>query len=113
MEDIKIYNTSIRQYSKWTRTLTFTNLDLTNYSAKMQIRSIKDNSLLVELTTDNDRIVIDVATSTITLVIPTSVTSNLSHSTGNPYDFLLIDGEGEGYPIFKGTIDVIEGVTEL
>ncbi|HQJ20901.1 MAG TPA: hypothetical protein PLQ61_06880 [Bacteroidales bacterium] len=79
----------------------------------MQIRSIKDNSLLVELTVANGGITIDPTASTVTLLIPTAVTSLLEESKGNPYDFLLIDGDGEGYPIFKGAIDIIEGVTEL
>lgn len=109
---IQKHNITIRKYCKWTARLSNSSLDLTNYGAKMQIRSVKDNSLISELSTElgNGKIVISVAEGTITMTISSSETATFTEQNGR-FDFLLKDSEGEYIPIFEGDVTIEEGVT--
>lgn len=91
------YDFIIEQGSTFTRTITYTDsageaIDLTGYTARMQIRETKEsNSVLAELTTENSGITIVGATGTITLLITAAVTAKMSFSKAY-YDLELIDG---------------------
>ncbi len=107
------YNIEIRKYCQWqlviendsTPTVTFANYD----GAIMQIRS-KNNTEIIELSTDNGRIVIDDENETITLTLTSAETTLLSSQEGR-YDLLLIDANDEYIPFIEGSANIVEGVT--
>jgi len=85
-------------------------VDLTGYTARMQIRSkLEDLTVLTELTTENNRILIDNTLKTITLTIPANVTAALNFQSA-VYSLELVNGS-EVTPFIGGTVSLIKEVT--
>jgi hypothetical protein len=85
-------------------------VDLTGYTARMQIRSkLEDLTVLTELTTENNRILIDNTLKTITLTIPASVTAALNFQSA-VYSLELVNGS-EVTPFIGGTVSLVKEVT--
>jgi hypothetical protein len=76
----------------------------------MQIRSkLEDLTVLTELTTENNRILIDNTLKTITLTIPANVTAALNFQSA-VYSLELVNGS-EVTPFIGGTVSLVKEVT--
>ena len=85
-------------------------VDITGYSAKMQIRERIDSDTAIDtLTTENGGIVIDATNHTITINIPASRTAEYSFKTA-VYS-LELSRNGEVYPFLSGTLTLNKEVT--
>lgn len=90
------YDITIEAGATFGLSLTYVNetgeaVDLTGYTARMQLRTaIGDANPVIELTTSNNRIDIDTDTNVITLSISASDTAGLSGS--GVYDLEIITG---------------------
>ena len=110
-------NLTIYQGATFQRTWSITKEDGTPYSmaswtARMQIRSKKkDTEFLIELTTENDGIVLEntVDASTITLYI--SPTNTAALTSGGVYDLELVDTGGDVVRIMEGSVTLSTEVT--
>lgn len=86
-------------------------IDLSGYSARMQVRrEVDDSAVLLELTTENGYITLGGAAGTIDLNFPASGTTSLSSSAG-VYDLELVSGGGVITRLLQGTFDVSREVT--
>lgn len=85
--------------------------DLTNYTARMQIREDVDStSTLVSLTSTGGDIAIVAADAKITITIATTVTAALDFETA-VYDLELVDASGEATRILEGEVTLSKEVT--
>ena len=87
--------------------------DLTGFKARMMIRqSVKDDAVLDELTTENDRIVITPGEGKVVLKFPSSVTEYYDFTRG-VYDLELVsDGDPEVVTrLLQGVVEVDLEVT--
>lgn len=110
------YDFTIEQGSAFRRVLTYRDengalVDLTGYSARMQIRATTEGSLLVELTTANGRIALGGAGGTITLAIDAVTTAALTR--GGVYDLELLPGgdEEQAFRLVQGAVSLSREVT--
>jgi len=90
-------------------------VDVTGYSAKMQVRDI-DGALITMLSTGNGRITLGGVAGTITLHMDAADTAHLlGTETGSPHvhDLLMIDGTGNVTRLVQGEVVVSPGVTEI
>lgn len=88
-----------------------TPVDLTGYTARMQIRATIDSTTIIqELTTSNGAIIINNTTKTITLNIPAEVTAAYTFSTA-VYSLEMISSGGQVTPFCGGTITLVKEVT--
>ncbi len=86
-------------------------VDLTAYTARMQIRAkLEDEVVIHELTTELGSIILDTVNSTITLNISAAVTAAFTFSTA-VYSVELISGSSEVIPFCNGTISLVKEVT--
>lgn len=88
-------------------------VDLTGYTARMQVRGeIEDVTFLIELTTENNRITLGGAAGTIDLYISAADTEALTWETG-VYDLELIAPglNGDVIRLVSGAVSVSPEVT--
>lgn len=86
-------------------------VDLTGFSARMQIRAkLDDATVIKELTTTNGGIIIDNTNSTITVLISATDTAALTFSNG-VYSLELVSSGGEVTALIAGTISLVKEVT--
>lgn len=86
-------------------------IDMTGYTARMQIRGkITDILPILELTTENSGISIDNTNKTITLIISATATAALTFSTA-VYSLELVSSGGQVTPFISGSISLIKEVT--
>lgn len=87
-----------------------TPVNLTGYTAKMQIRSrIGDETVLLELSTENGRITLGGVAGTILLTISATDTEDLTFEQG-VYDLELID-DGTVTRLLQGVVQIQKEVT--
>jgi hypothetical protein len=86
-------------------------VNLTGYSAKMQVRAATDASVLVELSTDNGKIVITPALGKLTLTLTAAQTTALT-SGKYFYDLNLTASDATVTKILEGVFLVNESVTQ-
>lgn len=115
------YNILCEQGTTFTRVLTveqptvedptvFEPYDLTDHTARMQVRRTIDSStVLVELTTENGRISIDGAAGEITLSMSDTVTASITSS--GVYDIEIIDGSDNVSRVLQGLFTLSQEVT--
>jgi hypothetical protein len=115
------YNILCEQGTTFTRVLTveqptvedptvFEPYDLTDHTARMQVRRTIDSStVLVSLTTENGRITIDETDGKITLSMSDEVTSTITSS--GVYDLEIIDGAGNVSRVIEGLFTLSQEVT--
>jgi hypothetical protein len=88
-----------------------TPIDLTGYTARMQIRGkIDDAGTIAELTTENSGITISTANSTITITISATATALYTFSTA-VYSLELVSSGGVVTPFITGTMTLVKEVT--
>lgn len=86
-------------------------VDLTGFTARMQIRSdIDSTAVIAELTTANSGIVIDNTQKTITLLISATNTTLFSFTTA-VYDLELVSSGDQVTPFCGGIITLVKEVT--
>ena len=86
-------------------------INLTSYKARMQIRrTVQSRDFLIELTTENGRIVISPVIGSITLSISASDTANLSF-TQAVYDLEIVSADDVVTRIIQGTVNLSKEVT--
>jgi len=88
-------------------------IDLTGYSANMQVRGkISDESPILDLSTENSGITIDITndTTTLSLYAPASLTTAIVASKG-VYDLELKDPSGDIYRLMQGSVSISKEVT--
>lgn len=86
-------------------------VNLTGYTARAQLRaSPTAEELLLSLTNENGGVVLDVATSTITLVISATATEALDWSAA-VYDLELVSAGGQVTPLARGAVRVTKEIT--
>lgn len=85
--------------------------DLTGWTARMQVRRrVSDDDVLVELTTENDRIILGDALGTVYLEIPADVTVDLPEVNNGRFDLELISGD-EVTRLVEGKVTITANVT--
>jgi hypothetical protein len=88
-----------------------TPIPITGYSAQMQIReTLESTTVLHELTTANNGIVIDPVNFTITLKISAAVTGTFNFDAA-VYSCELTDNQGNVIPFLTGSISLVKEVT--
>lgn len=87
-------------------------IDLTGYTARMQIRASLDaTSTLLSATNANGQLVITAAQGKVTLTLTATETAALSFSTG-VYDLELVSSGGVVTRLVEGTITLSKEVTK-
>jgi hypothetical protein len=87
-----------------------TPLNLTGYTARMQVRErVESSAVLLELTTENGRITIDGPTGTVTLALTATETAAIDWAAG-VYDLELVDGATVYRPL-EGRVRIDPEVT--
>lgn len=85
-------------------------VDLTNYSARMQIRETVDSPDIIYYgTNDSDDIVIDNTLKTITITIPAQITENFTFTTA-VYSVELFTPSGRVIPFLTGNMTLVQEV---
>ena len=88
-----------------------TPVDLTGYTARMQMRAkIDDTTVIQELTTSNGGIIINNTNKTITLNITADTTAAYTFSTA-VYSLEMVSSGGQVIPFCNGTITLVKEVT--
>lgn len=109
------YDLFIEQGSAFTKTFIWKDdtgepIDLTNSSARMQIRpSVSSDTVLLELTTGNGRITLGGTAGTITLNLGATVTATMTK--GGVYDLELVQSADEVDRFLEGTVTISKEVT--
>lgn len=86
-------------------------IPITGYTAQMQIReTLESPTVIAELSTANNRIVIDPVNYTITLNLPASVTATFNFDAA-VYSCELTDAQGIVMPFLTGSITLVKEVT--
>ncbi len=86
-------------------------IDLTGYTAKMQIREkIESSTIIKELSTENNKIVIDTVNNTISINISANETAALNF-TSAVYSLELTNAVGVVKPLVAGSVSLIKEVT--
>lgn len=122
-----VYNITCEQGSSFLRILeleqpdlitdptgqTYGDFDLTNYTARMQVRrTVESASAIVTLTTENLGLEINPTGDTTNLIRMTmsdSVTASITSS--GVYDLEIVDGEGFVSKVIKGAFTLVPEVT--
>ena len=86
-------------------------IDLTGCTAKMHLRQSFGTALLLELSTENDRIVLAGATGIITLQLDPAATAEMTVSAG-VYDLLVYSPNGQVDVVIQGRFVLTLAVTK-
>lgn len=110
--DLEIYQGStFRKTFIWKTGDPTAPVDLTGYTARMQIRErITDDSPVIELTTENSRIILTPAEGKIELHLTDADTSTITIKKG-VYDLELVSPGGDVRRLVEGTVKVFPEVT--
>ena len=98
------------QWTWYTDVARTTEMDLTGYTALMEVRD-SDGTLIVTLSTANSRIALGGAAGTITLTVDDADTEDLDPGTYR-YDLTLTSSGGTTTRLIEGVFTVAEAVTE-
>ena len=110
-----VYNINLDQGATFRRSIVVKNpdgslYDFTNHTARMQIRSEIDSSdVMIELTTENARIVLGGTDGTIELVIDADDTETLQYD--GVYDLEIVSNSGAVHRLLKGMVRLDYEVT--
>ena len=109
------YDILIEQGATYSQLVTYKEsgvaVNLTGYTARMQVRStLESATTVVELTTANGRIALGGAAGTITLTISATDTASLTAGRG-VYDLELVSGSGIVTRLLQGVATISRNVT--
>lgn len=85
-------------------------IDLSGYTARMQVRDAKRNTLITSLTTENGRITITASTGQVWLEIGATVTETLPIGI-HLYDLELVSGPDAVTRILEGKFQITRNMT--
>jgi hypothetical protein len=111
-----VYDLRIEAGADFERTITWQSagvaVNLTGYTARLQIRANQDGEVLLALTTENGKIALGGAAGTIALTITAAETTTLSEAllTGI-YDLELIAASGHVTRLLRGAVSIAPNVT--
>lgn len=112
------YNFTIKQGITFTKTVIWkdnsnTPYDLTDYTAAMQLRKDYDSEIIIELTTENGKIVIDPLLGKVSLIL-TDVETAAFDEDDFPcvYDLELSVGGAVTKRLLEGSIDLSREATQ-
>ena len=109
------YDITIEQGATFSQVITYKEsgvaINLTGYTARMQVRSTLESATsVVELTTANSRITLGGAAGTITLTISATDTAALTAGRG-VYDLELVSGSNIVTRLLQGVCTISRNVT--
>jgi tRNA threonylcarbamoyladenosine modification (KEOPS) complex Pcc1 subunit len=109
------YDILIEQGATFSQVITYKEsgvaVNLTGYTARMQVRStLESATTVVELTTANGRIALGGSAGTITLTIAAADTAGLTAGRG-VYDLELVSGSGIVTRLLQGVATISRNVT--
>lgn len=85
-------------------------IDISSYTARMQIREkIDSTDYIYELTTENNSIILDSASGTITIIIDSDITTDFTFNSA-VYSMELVNNY-EVIPFINGTLTLVKEVT--
>lgn len=85
--------------------------DYTGKTARMQIRADFNSEVIIELTTENDRIEL-AAEGVINLFISAATTPDLTIIQDAKYDLFIFDSDGiENEKFAKGKVEIVDSIT--
>ena len=87
-------------------------VDLTHYTAKLQVRAAAGADVVLELSTDNGKITLGGLAGTITLVLTPAQTAALTAGT-YVYDLLVKDSSGVVTRLLEGEFEIKPGITVM
>jgi hypothetical protein len=88
-----------------------TPIPLTGYTALMQIReTLESTEIIAELSTANNRIVIDPVNFTISIKLPSTITGTFNFDAA-VYSMELTDNQNNVIPFLSGSISLVKEVT--
>lgn len=107
----------IAQHSTFTKNLTWKDendavIDLSSYTAKLQVRAAPDGTVLLELTTENGGIAVAATEPNIVLTIAAATTAALTWGEAS-YDLVLVAPSGTRRRLLEGRAFVLAGITEF
>ena len=103
--------TTFKQRFIWKQKATGEPVNLTGYTAKMQIRpSEKNNKIIIELSTGNSRILLTEAEGIIDLILEDEETVSVVETEG-VYDLLLMASNGDVVKLVRGKVTLHDVVT--
>lgn len=91
-------------------TINSTPVDLTGYTARMQVRDCQNGVVALDLTTENAGLVLGDATGTITFFVSDTDTENVTFDRCL-YDLELVEPGGDVVPFLAGTFIFKDQVT--
>jgi hypothetical protein len=115
MIEVKRYDLRFNQGSRFELPINVTESgvtkDLTNWTARMQIRQFKDSAtVLADYTILNGRITVNGPTGRVTVLVPASVTDGYEWGDG-VYDLEIVAPDGDAIRIMEGTVSFSKQVT--
>ena len=117
MQEPGRYDMTVYQGATFNRVFTWkvgtpaANVNLTSYTARMQLRTTPTASTSVlELTTSNARIILGGSAGTVTLTLTPTETAALA-ANQYAYDLELVAGNGEVTRLLEGFVTVVAEVT--
>lgn len=103
--------TTFTQPFVWKETASGPVINLTGYTARMQIRpTLADTNILLDLTTANGKLAIDGPNGKVTIQLTATETAALDFVTA-VYDLELVSGSGAVTRLLKGTISLDKEIT--
>jgi len=110
--DLKIEKGATFKHRLYMKDASKNPIDLTGFTARMQIRSSASaSSIIVELTTENGRIAITAGAGQIDLYISDEDTTAITHKGTAVYDLELEDSLGDVTKLTRGVVSFEEEVT--
>jgi hypothetical protein len=112
-----IHNITIEQGATFRRVITWkaangTPINLTGYTAKMQVRErVGSSTVVLECSSANGRITLGGSAGTITIVAQDEVTTLLTAMPKAVYDLELTSGAGEVTRLLRGNAQIVPEVT--
>lgn len=110
------YDFTIEQGAQFLRIFTWQNqdgtaIDLSSYTARMQIKETKDSTTNLVSLTSSSGITLGGSAGTITVTIGVATTATLSFDTA-VYDLEMIDGSGTVTRLLEGEVRLSREVTK-
>lgn len=110
-----IYNIVLNKNETFSRVFTWksggTEVNLTGYTAKLQVRRKTGDTVILTFTTADSSIVLGGTAGTITLALAAASTTSLSAITAK-YDLILTSGSGTITRLLEGDFIIRSGITE-
>lgn len=87
-------------------------VDLSTYTAKLQVRQDYTSPVLIELNSSDGTIVLDSSSPNITLIFIASKTENMTVFEDMIYDLEIISSTGDVTRVLEGTFSISRQVTQ-